>query len=104
VICSLGTAVPLAVRAPEMVKDWWTAGVEFEVVAVRVVEAGLTVGVALRLAARVELEVVGVRVVEAGCASTAGVALQNNNAQTTNTTAATITTRSFAYIPPNLEP
>ena len=85
-----------------MVKDWWTAGVEFEVVAVRVVEAGLTVGVALRLAARVELEVVGVRVVEAGCASTAGVALQNNNAQTTNTTAATITTLSFAYMPPNL--
>jgi len=37
--------------------------VELEVVGVRVVEAGLTVGVALRLAARVELEVVGVRVV-----------------------------------------
>jgi len=41
---------------------------------VRVVEAGLTVGVALRLAARVELEVVGVRVVEAGL--TVGVALR----------------------------
>jgi len=72
VICSLGTAVPLAVRAPEMVKDWLTAGVELEVVAVRVVDAGF--------------------------ASTAGVALQNNNAQTTNTTATTITTLFSAYI------
>ena len=86
-----------------MVKDWLTAGLELEVVAVRVVDAGSTVGVALRLAAGLGLEVVGVKVVDAGCASTAGAALQNNNAQTTNTTATTITTLFSAYIFPTLE-
>ena len=74
--------------------DCLTAGLEL--VAARVVDASLTAGVALRLTAGLEL--VAMRVVDAGCASTAGVALQNNNAQTTNTTATTITTLFSAYI------
>ena len=56
--------------------DCLTAGLELEVVGVKGVDAGVTVGVALRLAARLELEVVGVTGVDAGFASTAGVALQ----------------------------
>ena len=79
-----------------MVKDWLTAGVELEVVAVRVVDAGLTAGVALK--AGLGLEVVAVSVLDAGFASTIALALQNNNAQTTNTTATTITTLFSAYI------
>ena len=90
--------VGVMVRGLLTVLDCLTAGLELEVVGVRVVDAGSTVGVALRLAARLELEVVGVREVDAGFASTAGVALQNNNAQTTNTTATTITTLFSAYI------
>ena len=85
-------------------KDRFTVGLGLEVVAVRVVDAGFTAGVALRLTAgRVVLLVVAVRVVDATCASTAGVALQNNNAQTTNTTATTITTLFSAYIFSTLE-
>jgi len=90
--------VPLAVRVPERVKGWLVAGVVVLVVAVRVVDAGLTAGVALRLTARVVVLVVAVRVAEAGVAAIAGAALQNNNAQTTNTTATTITTLFSAYI------
>jgi len=80
------------------VKDWLTAGLGLEVVAVSAVDAGLTVGVALRLTVGVVLLAVAVSAVDAGFASTAGVALQNNNAQTTNTTATTITTLFSAYI------
>jgi hypothetical protein len=93
----------VGVRGLLTVLDCLTAGVELEVVAVRVVDAGLTVGVALRLAARLELEVVGVRVVEAGCASTTALALQNNNAQVTSTTAITMKPFFSPNIPIHLE-
>jgi len=65
-----------ALRVPERVKDWLSAGVALEEVMVMVV---------------------GVR------ASTAGVALQHNNAQTTSTTVKTITTLFSSNILTQLE-
>ena len=124
VIDLLGGGVVPDLRVPERVKGWLTAGVALEVVMVMLVgvrgvlltvldclTAGLELGVVAVtlltvldcLTAGLELGVVAVSTVDAGCASTAGVALQNNNAQTTNTTAATIATLFSVYIPPNLE-
>jgi hypothetical protein len=59
-------------RVPERVKGWLTAGVGLFVLAVSEVDADR--------------------------ASTAGVALQNNNAQATSTTATRITILFSAYI------
>jgi len=76
---------PLAVSWPVIEKDcltWAEGGAEM----VRVVGIWVELTVA-----------VGV------FASTAGAALQNNNAQTTNTTATTITILFSAYIFPTLE-
>ncbi len=71
----LVSGTPLAVRVPEMVKEYLARADE------------------------------GAEMVRAlgGLASIKGVALQNNNAQITNTTATTITALFSRNIPPHLE-
>lgn len=71
----LVSGAPLAVRVPEMVKGYLTGA-----------EEGAEMVRALR-----------------DFASITGVALQNNNAQITNTTATTTTPLFSANIPPHLE-
>jgi hypothetical protein len=103
-VCLVNGA-PFDVSWPVIEKDfltWAVGGAEI----VRVV--GVFVGVAVGVFVVVTLAAVGVFVgvaVEVGAgvavevfASTAGVALQNNNAQTTNSTATTITTLFSAHI------